>query len=196
MAEIDAQASEVLDFWFGPEGSPVRGTARQEWFTKDAAFDRLIAGRFGATIERALRGELDGWAAEPHAALARIVVLDQFTRNVFRGTPRAFAGDPQARAAAVTLVDAGMDEQLVPGLRAFAYMPLEHAESMAMQDEAVRLYTRMAAADASFASMLDYAHRHRDVIQRFGRFPHRNAILGRPSTAEEMAFLAQPGSSF
>ena len=196
MTARPAEAQAVLDFWFGPEGSVAHGSQRKEWFAKDDAFDASIAERFGATVEQALRGELDAWADEPRSALARILLLDQFTRNAFRGTPRAFAGDPQALAAASTMVGARQDEQLPAFMRAFVYLPFEHAESMAMQDEAVRLFTRMAAADPAFASMLDYAHRHRAVIERFGRFPHRNAILGRRSTAEEIAFLEQPGSSF
>jgi uncharacterized protein (DUF924 family) len=189
-------AQDVLDFWFGPAGSPVHGTQRKEWFTKDDAFDRTIHDRFGATVERALRGELTAWADEPRSALARILILDQFTRNVFRGTPRAFAGDGQALAAASAMVGARQDEALPAFMRSFAYMPFEHAEGLAMQDEAVRLFTRLAAAEPACASMLDYAHRHRSVIGRFGRFPHRNAVLGRLSTAEELAYLKEPGSGF
>jgi uncharacterized protein (DUF924 family) len=196
MTAVAAEAQAVLDFWFGAEGSATHGSARTEWFAKDDAFDRTIVDRFGGSIERALRGELDGWAPEPRSGLARILLLDQFTRNAFRATPRAFAGDPQALAAASASVGGRLDEQLPPFMRAFVYMPFEHAENLAMQDEAVRLFTRLAAADPSFASMLDYAHKHRAVIERFGRFPHRNAILGRQSTTEELEFLQQPGSSF
>jgi uncharacterized protein (DUF924 family) len=196
MAEPAPEAQAVLDFWFGPEGSAMHGSQRKEWFAKDDAFDQSIRDRFGATLERGLRGELDAWADAPRSALARILLLDQFTRNVFRGTPRAFAGDPQALAAASAMVGAHHDEQLPAFMRAFVYLPFEHAESAAMQGEAVRHFARLAAADPAFASMLDYAHRHRAVIERFGRFPHRNAILGRQSTAEEIAFLEQPGSSF
>jgi uncharacterized protein (DUF924 family) len=189
-------ADAVLDFWFGAPGRAERGTQRKVWFLKDAAFDRAIAERFGATIEQALRGELDGWAATPEGALARIVVLDQFTRNVFRDEPRAFAGDAQALAAASALVGSRQDERLPPVMRAFAYLPFEHAEGLAMQDEAVRLFTRLVATAPELQSMLDYAQRHRAVIERFGRFPHRNAILGRRSTAEELDFIATPGTAF
>ena len=191
---IEAQA--VLDFWFGAPGSAEFGSQRKAWWTKVDAFDREIAARFGATIEQALRGELDAWSALAPAALARIVVLDQFTRNAFRGDRRAFAGDAQALAAASAAVGARLDEALPPFMRAFVYMPFEHAEGMAMQDEAVRLFTRLVAIAPEQASMLDYAHRHRAVIERFGRFPHRNAALGRQSTAEELAFIATPGSGF
>jgi uncharacterized protein (DUF924 family) len=123
-------------------------------------------------------------------------VLDQFTRNAFRGTARAFAGDARALAAAQAMVGAGQDLALPPLRRAFVYLPYEHAESHAMQDEAVRLFTRLAAQAPGFESMLDYAQRHHAVIARFGRFPHRNAALGRASTPDEIAFLAEPGSGF
>jgi uncharacterized protein (DUF924 family) len=190
----DAQA--VLDFWFGAPDSLSFGSARREWFAKDDAFDALIRERFGAAIESALRGELEPWAEAAPSALAQILLLDQFTRNAFRGTARAFAGDARALAAASRMVGARQDESLAPFMRGFVYLPFEHAESLAMQDEAVRLFTRLAAESPEQAGMLDYAHRHRAVIERFGRFPHRNDILGRRSTAEEIAFIAQPGSGF
>ncbi len=199
MSESSASAdpaSAVLDFWFGAAGSAEFGTQRKVWFKKDAAFDAEIATRFGPAIEQALRGELDAWAATAAGALARIVLLDQFTRNAFRGDKRAFAGDAQALAGASAMVGSRLDEQLPPFMRAFAYMPFEHAEGMAMQDEAVRLFTRLTAAVPELAHMLDYAQRHRAVIERFGRFPGRNAILGRQSTAEESTHLATPGSGF
>lgn len=191
-----ADPQPVLDFWFGEEGSAEFGTQRKLWFTKDADVDRTIAERFGDAVERALRGELDAWTTTAPGALARILLLDQFTRNAFRGERRAFAGDAQALAAASAMVGSRLDEPLPPFMRAFVYMPFEHAEGMAMQDEAVRLFTRLVAAAPEVAHMLDYAHRHRAVIERFGRFPHRNAILGRQSTAEELAFIARPGSGF
>jgi uncharacterized protein (DUF924 family) len=193
---IDADAQAVIDFWFAPEGDPERGTLRPMWFQKSAATDRDIAERFAPLIERALRGELVGWAAEPHGALAHILLLDQFTRNTLRDTPRAFAGDARALRAATAMVGARQDEALPPEQRAFVYLPFEHAEGIAMQDEAVRLFTRLAAEAPAMADMLGYAHKHRDVVQRFGRFPHRNMILGRQSTAEEVAFLREPGSRF
>ena len=191
-----AEPQPILDFWFGPAGSAEFGAQRKAWFKKDPAFDRTIADRFGATIEQALRGELDAWAATAPGALARILLLDQFTRNVFRGEKRAFAGDAQALAGASAMVGSRLDEQLPPFMRAFVYMPFEHAEGMAMQDEAVRLFTRLDAAAPELRHMLDYAHRHRAVIERFGRFPSRNASLGRQSTAEEIAHLGEPGSRF
>ena len=195
-AAIHGEAREVLDFWFAPEGDAEHGTLRSIWFQKSEATDRDIAGRFGALIERGLRGELGGWAGAPQTALAQILLLDQFTRNTFRETPRAFAGDARALRAATAMVGARQDEALRPEQRAFVYLPFEHAEGIAMQDEAVRLFTRLAAEAPAMADMLAYAHKHRDVVQRFGRFPHRNAILGRQSTAEEVAFLREPGSRF
>ena len=187
---------EVLDFWFGAPGSAEFGIRRKAWFVKDATFDRRIAEHFGATIEQALRGELDAWAATPTGALARILLLDQFTRNAFRGDRRAFAGDAQALASASAMVGLRQDELLQSFMRAFVYMPFEHAEGMAMQDEAVRLFSRLGAVAPELADMLDYAHRHRAVIERFGRFPHRNASLGRQSTDDELAYLAKPGTGF
>ena len=193
---IDDAVADVIDFWFGALDSDVYGTQRKVWFKKDAAFDRSIADRFGPLIEQALRGELDGWQQSPRGALARILLLDQFTRNVFRDEKRAFAGDVQALAGAMALVGTRGDEALPPVMRSFVYLPFEHAEGMAMQDEAVRLFRRLAAIDAIFEDNLDYAERHRRVIERFGRFPQRNASLGRASTSEELAFLARPGSRF
>jgi prolyl oligopeptidase len=195
-ADLPADAQAVLDFWFGPAGDPDHTRVRKFWFVKDAATDRAIAERFGPLIERALRGELADWAARPKSALAQILLLDQFTRNVFRDTPRAFAGDAQALRAAGAMVGTRQDEAVPAAWRSFVYLPFEHAESPAVQDEAVRLFTRLAASAPELSEMLDYAHKHRVVVQRFGRFPHRNVILGRQSTAEEVAFLREPGSRF
>jgi uncharacterized protein (DUF924 family) len=193
---MDDEARDVLDFWFGAPGSASFGTERKVWFKKDEAFDALVAERFGSLIERALRGELDAWSEAAQDALARVLLLDQFTRNVFRGQARAFAGDPQALSAATAAVGRRYDESLPLFMRPFIYMPFEHAESMAMQDESVRLFSRLVAAAPTYADMADYAQRHRAVIERFGRFPHRNAILGRVSTAEEIGYLKKPGSGF
>jgi uncharacterized protein (DUF924 family) len=191
---VDAQS--VLDFWFGLPTDVDYGQAKKAWFAKNDAFDVEVRLRFGTAIEQALRGELDDWRGQAPSALAQILLLDQLTRNAFRGTPRAFAGDARALAAASRMVGERLDEALPGFMRAFVYLPFEHAEGLAMQDEAVRLFTRLAAEDSSQESNLDYAHRHRAVIERFGRFPHRNQILGRQSTAEETEFLTQPGSRF
>lgn len=194
----------VLDFWFGAPGSREAGQARTVWFRKDAAFDADIAARFGPAIATALTrppGAPPAFGDAARAQLAEILLLDQFTRNVFRGTARAFAGDVRALALATALVDSGRDRELTPLQRVFAYLPCEHAEDLTEQDRAVALFTALAA-DApatpalALASFVDYAHRHRDVIVRFGRFPHRNAALGRADTPEEAAYLAQPGAGF
>ena len=193
---MDAQAQAVLDFWFLAPDNPGHGQSRAEWFRKDDAFDAQIRERFGALIDTAIDGGLRDWAATPRGALAQILLLDQFTRNVYRDTPRAFAGDPQALELAIALTQDGQDQQLEPTLRAFVYMPFEHAEDLAMQARAVELFQLLTQSREGFESMLDYAQRHQEVIARFGRFPHRNAILGRDSTPEELAFLQQPGSRF
>jgi uncharacterized protein (DUF924 family) len=187
-------ASAVLSFWFGEPGSAEYLQPRALWFTKSEATDRLIAERFGPMVERALLGQHDDWAATPRGALALVLLLDQFTRNIFRETPRAFAGDPRALALATRLVDTSRDMTLAPVERWFVYMPLEHSERLLDQFESVRLFERLAADGLD--APLEWARRHFDVIKRFGRFPHRNAILGRASTPAELEFLSQPGSSF
>jgi uncharacterized protein (DUF924 family) len=189
----------VLDFWFSPADPTELATPekpRAEWFRKDAAFDASIRTRFSGLIEAALDGSLRDWDGTAPGALARILLLDQFTRNSYRDTPRAFAGDTLALAAAARLVDSGDIHQLPPLQRWFAYLPFEHAEDIAMQERSVELFRALAAAAPALLGALDYAIRHRDVIARFGRFPHRNVILDRPSTAEEIDFLRLPGSSF
>ncbi|MCS0592317.1 DUF924 family protein [Massilia norwichensis] len=188
---------EVRDFWFGAPGSESAGQPHREWFVKNDAFDEQIRQRFGATIAIAIAGGLREWDAEgAQGTLARILVLDQFTRNAWRNTPQSFAGDALALTAARQLVDSGAHAALPPLQRAFVYMPFEHAEDAFMQERAVELFTVLAAEHPGFDEMLDYAHRHRGVIARFGRFPHRNEILGRASTQEEIEFLRQPGSRF
>ena len=186
---------DVLEFWFGAPDSPEFGRPRAPWFVKSAEFDALIRDRFLATHEAAAAGALDAWSSRPLAALALAVVLDQFPRNMFRGTPRAFAADARALALARDAVGQGFDAVLLPVQRWFVYLPFEHAEDLGAQRESLRLFERLAT-DAAGAGTLTYAMRHYAVIERFGRFPHRNAILGRASTPEELAFLAQPGSSF
>lgn len=188
---MDPRATDVLAFWFGPAD-----TARAEWFRKDAAFDALIGERFGALVEQALGGALRDWDGRAESALARLLLLDQFTRNIHRGTPRAFAGDAQALALARALVARGDDAALPPLRRVFVYLPFEHAEDMDAQHESLRLFGALAALDPAMAEFAGYARRHAEVIERFGRFPHRNPILGRMSTPEEAVFLAQPGSGF
>jgi len=184
-------ARAVLDFWFGPPP----WASRTEWFRKDAAFDDRIRSNFGGLVDQALARPL-GWGPDARSRLAEIVLLDQFPRNLFRQQARAFAGDARARGLTLALIDDGGHEALTPVERWFVYLPLEHAEDLALQDLSVQWFGRLAALDPSMADALDYAERHRDVIRRFGRFPHRNAALGRESTPEEAAYLAQPGSGF
>jgi uncharacterized protein (DUF924 family) len=198
-----AQPESVLAFWFGPPGSAaeVAGRQRTLWFGKSPANDQAVIERFPALLLAATAGQLDHWTSTPRERLALVIVLDQFPHHIHRDQPQAFATDPQALALSLDALAAGEDRQLAPIERVFLYLPLEHAESIEMQDRAVSLYEKLAreaAADerALFDNFLDYARRHRDVVARFGRFPHRNAILGRASTPDELEFLKQPGSRF
>lgn len=194
-SRMDPRALSVLDFWFGAPGTPQHGTTRPEWFGKDPAFDEEIRQRFGETVAIALAGGLGEWCVDARGALARVLVLDQFTRNMFRDTPRAFAGDERALATAEDAVARGLDRELDGHGRWFLYMPFEHAESDAAQRRSLELFTALAR-DTGDAGPLEWARKHADVVFRFGRYPHRNGILGRTSTPEETAFLAEPGSRF
>ena len=187
--------NSVLDFWFGAPDSAERGRPRKCWFTKDAAFDAQIRSRFMGLHEAACRGELAAWEQGPLSALSLVVTLDQFPRNMFRGAARAFASDPLALGVARRMVANGFDALLRPVERAFVYLPFEHAEDLAAQRRSLALFDGLAER-ADSASTIDYARRHYEIIARFGRFPHRNDVLGRVSTVEEIEFLGQPGSSF
>ena len=193
---LDARAQAVLDAWFGAPDSAEFGHARKVWFKKDATFDAMLHERFGALLEEALEGRLASWSATPLGALALIVLLDQFTRNCFRETPRAFAGDNEALKLAHKLVDT-RGELTLPTIhhRVFVYMPFEHDETLASQHESVRLHQTLfdETGDKDIKDRLKYAHSHAEVIERFGRFPHRNVILGRETTAEEHAWLKKKG---
>jgi uncharacterized protein (DUF924 family) len=180
----------VLEFWFGhPPYAP-----RKVWFERDAEFDRACAD-FAADHARAAAGAYDDWASMPEGALALVLLLDQFPRNLFRGTAAAYASDAKARAVAQGAVAAGHDGALSPVQRVFLYLPFEHSENLADQDRSCRLFAALGEHPAH-AELVRYAERHREIIARFGRFPHRNAILGRATTAEEAAFLEEPDSSF
>lgn len=174
----------VLAFWFETLGP-------KDWWGKDAALDARIAGRFGALLARAARCELFDWRATPRGRLAEVLVLDQFSRHVHRDAPGAFASDPLALALAQETVARGDDQALTATERAFLYLPYMHSESRRIQAESVRLYERNGLEDN-----LDFARRHQAIVERFGRYPHRNAVLGRTSTPEELAFLEAPGSRF
>ncbi|WP_321952271.1 DUF924 family protein [Paraburkholderia bannensis] len=194
---LDPRAREVLDFWFGAPDSAQFGRAQKMWFKKSASFDASLRERFGALLDAACAGELDVWCATPEGALALVIVLDQFSRNCHRDTARAFAADDKALAIARTMVASGDDLRLpTTEHRAFAYLPFEHAESGEAQRESLRLFGELAKHDSQAQGYYDYAVRHAEVIERFGRFPHRNAQLGRASSEAEAAFLLQRGSRF
>ncbi|ONG46517.1 hypothetical protein BKE38_25320 [Pseudoroseomonas deserti] len=189
----DAQA--ILDFWFQDDVT----LPRAAWFQRDDAFDDAIRQNFGALVAPARDGALDGWAATPDGALALLILLDQFPRNLFRGSPEAFASDPHAReiARGAVLRDRH-DMALHPNQRAFLYLPFEHSEALADQALCVALFEGLRDFPPQRApgAGIDYAWRHWQVIRRFGRFPHRNAVLGRTNTADEKTYLAQPGAGF
>ena len=198
------EARAVLHHWFGDAPQDVGATMESRhglWFGKSAGVDADLRQRFLSLVEDARRGACVAWEASPRGALALLVLLDQLPRNIFRGSAEAFASDAQALRLALAMVDAGDDARLWPIERVFVYLPLEHAEDLAVQQRAVALFTTLRDATPAeqrkpFDSFLDYAVRHRDVIARFGRFPHRNAILGRASSEDELAYLRQPGAGF
>ncbi|AEB49468.1 DUF924 family protein [Aeromonas veronii] len=194
----------LLDLWFGDEADDVLRATRQAplWWGKSSETDALLASRFGELAEAAAKGSLAHWADTPSGRLALILLLDQLPRNIHRNTPAAFAQDPLARDLCLKGLSIGADKSLSPLERVFFYLPLEHAESREQQARSVALFEALAAeqagtpAQATFAGFTDFARRHQVIIERFGRFPHRNDILGRTSTPEEAAFLQQPGSGF
>lgn len=185
----------ILECWFGALDDPAFGQQRDYWFRKDPAFDRALADKFGPVYERAARGEFAPWERAPHSCLALTIVLDQFPRNLFRDSPQAFATDAQALAVARSAIEQGFDRELLPVQRWFFYLPFEHSEDLADQEAGLRLWDGLRD-DLASAGAIEFARRHWEVIARFGRFPHRNAILGRSSSPEELAFLEQPGSHF
>lgn len=186
--------TEVLDFWFA-------GDSQAHWYERDDAFDAAIREHFGNTLDAARSGELDHWTETTEGWLALLIVLDQFSRNLYRDSARAWSADAATQVLALDGIARGDDQRLPSMQRVFAYMPLEHAESPVLQAHCVHLFERLVASQPvqerpRFQDFLDYARRHHDVIKQFGRFPHRNAVLGRLDTPEEQAFLASPGSRF
>ncbi|AFZ43754.1 protein of unknown function DUF924 [Halothece sp. PCC 7418] len=193
--EDQKQAQTVLDFWFGSPDDDHYGKPRQEWFIKNPEFDQQVRSRFWSLYEQAAQGKLDAWKHTPETCLALIILLDQFPRNLFRGDPRMFETDQKALSFAKYALKQDYDRQLLNVQRWFIYLPFEHSEDLEMQYRAISLFSRLKD-DPDSESTIDYAERHLKVIEKFGRFPHRNAILGRESTPEEIAFLEQPRSSF
>ena len=198
------EIEQLLDFWFGTcaaDGS-LDPAKQKMWFGDGRKHDAVIHKQFSKLHRRAARGELDAeWAATPRGRIALIVVLDQFSRHIHRGTAAAFAQDPAAQRLAIDGIEQGVDLALIPAQRAFFYLPFEHAEDLALQRLGMRSFERLASEVApawrkEYTGFSDYSGRHREIIERFGRFPHRNRILVRTSTPEEVEFLKQPGSSF
>jgi uncharacterized protein (DUF924 family) len=188
---MNPRVDDILRFWFGPDDQPRQD--RRVWFVADPVFDKMCADEFLQDYHRAAAGQLDDWKAEPRGMLALLLLLDQFPRNLFRGSARAFATDAVACANAREAIAKRFDLALGPIERSFIYMPLMHAETLEDQNESVRLFGALADYDCYQNDNLRYAEHHREVIRRFGRFPHRNAILGRLSTAAEEEFLAHKG---
>lgn len=200
---MQAPWQDLLHWWFGQgtSASEIAAEKQRLWFGYRPQQDAEARERFGALVEQALNGDLQDWAELPEGWLALVLLLDQLPRMIHRDTPRAFAGDERAQQLVRDGLAHGGDMLLSPIQRVFIYLVLEHAENLAVQDLAVAHFTalRDIAAEheqALFRDFLDYAERHREVISRFGRFPHRNAILGRDSSDAEQSFLQQPGSSF
>lgn len=189
---------DVLAFWFGPNGpqGPIPDEVRSRWWKKDSAFDDEIRRRFAEAHAEACAGELDGWCETARGRLAVVIVLDQFSRNLHRGDPRSWAYDGAAQKHCLALIGAGGDRELPPEGRAFLYMPLMHAEDRELQARSVAAFEALGREHPDLAGLQRYAVQHAAIVDRFGRFPHRNAILDRDSTDEELAFLEQPGSSF
>jgi len=210
MANADARDSDatgidsVLDFWFGqaPLDADALKAASRRWFASKPEADRALADRFAALHAAALRGELDAWAATATGRLALILVLDQFSRNLNRGRPQAFAADPKALALTLDGLERGLDAELDPIERAFFYMPLQHAESAEIQALSVRQFEALAAEDtaahlrATLAGYAEFARQHAEIVAKFGRFPHRNAAMGREPTDAEQAYLASGATRF
>ena len=190
---LPPRAQALLDCWFGPPGDPERGTHRDIWFKSTAAHDAMLQRLFLADYERAAAGELAAWEDAAESALALLLLLDQIPRNIFRGTPRMYATDAMARAAADRAMARGFDAALPPAWRKFFYMPLHHSENLVDQHRSLALLEAVPR-DPARAENARYARRYIEIIARFGRFPHRNAVLGRVSTPEEIEFLKEPES--
>lgn len=192
---MPSRSDEVLDFWFGREDEPGYGEFRAEWFRKDPAFDAEVTQRFGELYEEAASGELEGWRDDARSCLALVIVLDQFPRNMFRGDGRTHATDTAALETSKYAVEHALDRELPGFQRMFLYMPFMHCEYVEDQRRSVELFRRLADEPGA-PDVTSYAAGHREIVERFGRFPHRNEILGRQTTPEEAEFLKTEGSSF
>lgn len=197
------EPSDVLEFWLGPLDAQGRASPEksERWWRKDAAFDAEVRTKFGPTWHELMAGKHDDWLATPHALLAYVLVLDQLSRNMFRGEARAFAGDARALTAAQCGISRHFEQALIGDERVFLYMPFMHSEELAMQERCITLFARFrdecsGPLREAVENNLRFAEAHRDIVARWGRFPHRNVQLGRTSTPEELAFLKQPNSSF
>ena len=204
MGDMQQRIDEIIDFWFGElnDDGQVSEDKRVRWWKKDPAFDDLIAQRFGSLVAVAATGELEDWRLSARGQLAAVLLIDQFRRNIFRDRPEAWSEDAAAQEFSRELIDSGRINDLPEQHRYFALLPLMHAESITSQGECVARFDALASVTplgglkSTFEEAAKYARMHRDIIRRFGRFPHRNAVIGRVSTAEETEFLKTTGSSF
>jgi uncharacterized protein (DUF924 family) len=198
MSNLMNRSQAILNFWFGDPSDPSSdyGQQRKVWFTKDPQFDATVRQQFETDYDNAKRGNLNHWLEHPRQTVALILLLDQVPRNIFRGSPQSFATDSQALAAARYGLEHQWDQRLIPVERLFMYLPFEHSEHLADQHISLQLFQQLVDDSPELQTTLDYAKRHRDVIQKFGRFPHRNEILQRDTTPEEAEFLKQTGSRF
>jgi uncharacterized protein (DUF924 family) len=199
----DPDIRRVLDFWFQPGtmDQPTIDSRMDRWFTTDAVTDAVIRTEFTPLVEKASKGQLDSWVATPEGRLALILLLDQFRRHIYRGTAKAFSRDPHALKLCVEGAMKGDYKTLNPFQQAFFFMPLQHAESLKIQERSAKIYEGMvtgvsATLQATFATFAQFAELHRDIVESFGRFPHRNKVLGRPNTPEEAEYLESGGPAF
>jgi uncharacterized protein (DUF924 family) len=192
----DPVARMLLAFWFGEAGSLEYGQPRAIWFQKDPSFDAAISQQFGALHQAACQGKWDKWQQHPATKLGLILLFDQFSRHLYRHSQEAFAQDDKALNLALNAIEQGFDQQVMPVARVFYYLPLEHSENLAHQQQALELFARLQAQNTLYTPFTEYARKHYEVIAQFGRFPHRNKLLGRISSAAEQAYLDQPGAGF
>lgn len=190
-----SQSTAILDFWFSSPDQPDYGKPKSYWFDQQPDFDEKVRTLFLEDYQKAAAGFLDGWKSQADSCLALILLLDQFPRNMFRNTPQAFATDWEALSIAQEAISKGLDRQLISVQRWFIYIPFEHSENLADQRKCIKLFQQLSH-DPDSSKAIEVAFKHKEIIARFGRFPHRNAILGRVSTPDEEEFLEELGSTF